>query len=307
MDDVMSRLTLLYIAGIRAPHSVIFTTLIKMPANRAQARSWMFTINNWTPAEREQLERLEVKYIIFGEEVGEEGTPHLQGFITFMRPYRLAPLKKLFPRAHWEQAIAADAANYCGKGENIHLRDNRTQGQRTDLTAVTSCLRQHGLSRVIEEFPEAYIKYSSGLHKMAIAVTRPRTEPPHVVYCWGGTGTGKTRYVVERENDLWISSGSLKWFDGYLDQSAVLFDDIRASHCKFEFLLRVLDRYPLRVPVKGGFVEWRPERIYLTAPCPPEELYNTTGTEDMHQLRRRIHEVKHFNGWPPAPPPPPPG
>lgn len=38
------------------------------------------------------------------KEVGAEGTPHLQGYVTFKGSRRLGGLKKLQSRAHWEPA-----------------------------------------------------------------------------------------------------------------------------------------------------------------------------------------------------------
>lgn len=287
-----------YVARIPslAPES---TTLIKMPRGQNRnkpAKSWVFTHNNWTPAVREQYERLDVNYIIFGEEVGESGTPHLQGYIIFKRAYRLSQLVKMVPGAHWEVAVAVDAGNYCTKGENIYEKDNRRQGKRNDLEAAAELLKAEGLRKVAEQMPEMYIKFGTGMHRLASFLEPGRTEKPHVVYCWGKTGTGKTRYVHEMEDPdkLWISSGSLRWFDGYMGQEAALLDDFRQSHCKFEYLLRVLDRYPMRVEFKGGYTQWVPKRIYITAPCRPEELYGNEGGEDVAQLLRRIDEVLEF-------------
>ena len=35
-------------------------------------------------------------------------------------------------------------------------------------------------------------------------------------------------------------------------------------------MLRLLDRYYLRVPIKGAFTTWKPEIIYISCPRVPE-------------------------------------
>lgn len=55
----------------------------------------------------------------------------------------------------------------------------------------------------------------------------------------------------------------------------------------------------MRVPIKGGFTEWDPERIVITCPrIPQEEFVNhETGAqyEDLNQLIRRITVIKRWN------------
>lgn len=91
------------------------------------SRSWCFTLNNYTEKDIQFLKDLEKTYMCVGKEVGESGTPHLQGYITFNRTYRLPQLKKLMPRAHLEVAKSKDAMNYCMKEGDYIKQDNRRQ------------------------------------------------------------------------------------------------------------------------------------------------------------------------------------
>ena len=92
-------------------------------SKETQCKRWCFTINNptdddmfWEDAEhQEQFSFLAVQY-----EVGEQGTPHYQGFVILKRKNRLTWLKKNFNgRAHWEKTRGSDleAAQYCMKDE----------------------------------------------------------------------------------------------------------------------------------------------------------------------------------------------
>lgn len=64
---------------------------------------------------------------VFAREVGESGTPHLQGYIRFKKPCRLSWWKNTLPRLHVEarRGTEQQAWDYCLKdGDVVH-----TQGQ----------------------------------------------------------------------------------------------------------------------------------------------------------------------------------
>lgn len=91
----------------------------KKPRNRC--RKWVFTLNNWTDKEFDTITQrfkiLHAKYFI-GKEVGELGTPHLQGYVEFANATSFETLGALFNnRAHLEMARgkAMENINYCGK------------------------------------------------------------------------------------------------------------------------------------------------------------------------------------------------
>lgn len=83
---------------------------------------------------------------------------------------------------------------------------------------------------------------------------------PTVIWVYGATGTGKSAlayYICGTER--YRKVGSLDWFDGYVGQKTVTFDDFRAINCKWDLLLNILDHYKVDdLPVKGSFVAWRP-------------------------------------------------
>lgn len=265
-------------------------------------RSWCFTLNNYTEEDEQFIYewREDVSLLVYGREVGESGTPHLQGVVTFKRTFRFGQLKELLPRAHWEHTLDREAAiKYCKKDGDYFEISNNKQGKRTDIATAVETLTREGLSSVVEHHPVTFVKFHNGFKALAAELAQPRQpgEKPYVKWIWGPTGAGKTKWVVDTEDELWISGDDLKWFDGYNRQSAVLLDDFRDDMCPLRYLLRILDRYPLRVPIKGSFVQWIPARIYITSCKPPEKCYESSG-EDIAQLTRRIDEVI-FKGFDP--------
>lgn len=91
-----------------------------------QGNRWCFTVNNWEQKHLDHLEHifksLGYTYII-GEEVGEQGTPHLQGYFE-TGGARIRPIEKLkLPfHPHFEKAKGDKAANvtYCSKEGKVH-------------------------------------------------------------------------------------------------------------------------------------------------------------------------------------------
>lgn len=111
------------------------------------------------------------------------------------------------------------------------------------------------------------------------------------------------RYCEESEGGdiarhIWVSKTNGDWYDGYNGQEAVILDDVRSNSWKFADLLRVTDRYPIEVAIKGGFRCWCPKEIWITAPAKPEDIYKnyTTGEafEGIEQLIRRIDDLREF-------------
>lgn len=281
-----------------------------MGESSGTARIWAFTLNNPTDSDESNLAGLVTaeiaKTILYGREVGESGTPHLQGCVIFENPVRMAGIRKTFEDAsvsscHLSKGKSRKAlVTYCKKDGDwvCHGPDPGIPGQgaRTDLKdAAMELLHHRSMFEFKCKYPHMYVKYHRGFEKLLVKESVARVNPPIVTWIYGPTGTGKTRFVFEEEKreDLWIASVTLQWFDGYDGHPAVLIDDFRASYCPYHHLLRFLDRYPMPVPVKGGFTDWSPIRIYITTVKHPSETYNVD--EDIAQLIRRITNIK-FTG-----------
>lgn len=257
----------------------------------AVSNTWDVTVNNYEDEDIELFRRWseDVSRMTIAKEVGENGTPHLQGRITFKRAYRLTGLKKLAPKYHWEPTKCAQDHLYIQKsGSEIVIdKNNRQQGKRTDLSAAVESLKAGGLKRVAEEHPETYVKFHRGFSALRDQLDEPRDFAPEVHVRWGEPGSGKTRYVYEKHSDVW-DKPSGDWYDGYNGQEVVIFDDFYGC-IKYNEFLKLLDRYPMRVPVKGGFVQWRPRIIYVTSNVPPERWYRNI--EDKRALLRRLTTI----------------
>lgn len=115
-----------------------------------------------------------------------------------------------------------------------------------------------------------------------------------VIVLWGTTGTGKTRFVWDQVQDrtIWCP-GDYQWFDGYMGQDICLFDDYRGEY-PIQTLLKLCDRYPMSVPVKGSFRNWCPKKIYITSNLDPHGWYPDAHHESIRAMLRRfavIHQI----------------
>lgn len=82
-----------------------------MTEQQNKASHWLITINNPNGDDREQVKNLPkwVKRFKYQDEVGENGTLHIQGYIH-TETVRMSAIKKWLPRAHIEICRNKDAA-----------------------------------------------------------------------------------------------------------------------------------------------------------------------------------------------------
>ena len=266
-----------------------------------QAKHWCFTINNYGASTEETLRGLGQQdccvYLVFGREVGQEGTKHLQGYVAFKQRKALGPVKTLLGgTAHLEPAKGspAQASEYCKKDKDFEEYGQvpAGKGHRSDLTDVLESIKRgDSLQRIAEEHPAAALRYGSGILRVRQLFRPKRDKPPELHCFWGRTGTGKTRRVWEfmDPEKLWVHPGH-GWFDGYDDHDAVLFDDFDGGWFKITYLLKLLDRYQFQVPIKGGHTWWAPRHILITANVHPREWYPQAKEEHQRALIRRLNE-----------------
>lgn len=78
------------------------------------------------------------------------------------------------------------------------------------------------------------------------------------------------------------------WWDGYEGQHTVVIDEFY-GWIKYDFFLRLTDRYPLQVETKGGVVQFVSRRIVFTSNAAPDTWY--PGVQDRAPFERRIQHV----------------
>lgn len=143
----------------------------------SQSKFWCFTLNNPTAADEARISVFFssrfVTYGVYGREIGESGTPHLQGYLILNRARRLSYLRNhVSDRAHFEIARGSpqQASDYCKKDgdfvEEGDLPESR-QGRRSDLDDGIDWIKEfvadNGRAPSSPEIaklqPKLYVKY----------------------------------------------------------------------------------------------------------------------------------------------------
>lgn len=138
----------------------------------SRALHWCFTVNNYTDANVDHVSSLvgegggDVTFVIFGKEVGESGTPHLQGFISFKTRKRLQQVQTLFgcnPHLEVSRNVPKSIA-YCEKDSDVYEFGTRPckAGARRDLDAFKEDVKAGmlDLKSIRDTHSEVYAKYT---------------------------------------------------------------------------------------------------------------------------------------------------
>lgn len=237
----------------------------------SQGTRWCFTLNNYTNDDIEHVKNIVHRYIIFGKEVGESGTPHLQGFIIFPSTKRLAAVRRLIPRGHWSLAGGTNeqASVYCKK-------DDLEAYEHGDMPLTPAAQRLNQIERwrdVIraaeqgtakEEYPREFVQYNSTITRLYIP-SLSTLESYSGLWYVGPPGSGKSRAARADFPGLYNKLIN-KWWDGYNEEETVLVDDLSTDHLFMgSFLKNWCDHYPFRAEHKGGSRLIRPKTIVITS------------------------------------------
>lgn len=276
-----------------------------------QARGWCFTWNN--PTHKILFPDglpVGVRFLVYQEERGAEGTAHLQGYIYFSGATRMTQIKNIefktpegasvfpFRGAHLEAAKGSPEQNvaYCTKAETRVAGPwtlgevPKGAGERTDLHRAAEELMRSGDIRAID--PAVFIKYASGCLKLAALAPPPRRDNLKVITIIGTTGIGKSYSVHDLYPDVFVVNmgNSGLWWDGYTGQPAIMFEEFKGQ-VQLQKMLQILDPYPLRLEIKGGLVPARFTIVFITSNTMPKDWYeNKDGRRDaeLKALDRRL-------------------
>lgn len=294
-------------------------------------RNFVFTLHNYTEEDIENLlTKLPKSYIVFAKETcPTTGTPHLQGYCELDCQLTREKIKTLIqnetihidPRfGSQRRAIAyvktpEDVAEWYAKGKRNPTPENlyesgtpKRQGARVDLIIAREWIKS---GRSVDPFDP---DYTLGVQKAYEQIQKyvPHTghySKPRVVWHYGKGGSGKTQraYAISIGNIYKCDLLQYGWLDGYNGEETVLIDDLNVNESNrqqwFELLLKMTDRYPVRMNVKNSSCRYRPQLVIITSQEPPYCIFGQypawqstdpllwAKDEELRQLMRRIDQL----------------
>lgn len=292
-----------------------------MPAD--QASRWCFTINNYTdddikklsdvdlqiPSGRKGTASIKVTYMIFAKEVGEQGTPHLQGYVELKTRTTLARMKKLHETAHWEcsKGSVQDNRDYITKQKDkegyelFEWGNVSIQGKWSGVSEVFQAVDEGKFNRearleMIRTQPKLYQQYRNVINEYETLAAPRRKWKTIVTILFGPGGTGKTKYAMDRGASMCFFSD--KYFDSTdFKNENILIDDVEDNLISRQNMFHILDRYEHKVNIKGSSMNWAPKNVFITTNDPnPHMWYRKYGDSSAWQRRidRWIHVPQPF-------------
>ena len=293
LGDLLPRLPARALVRVVGGQSRAFGAANTLPNATMQrnctVRRFCFTWNNYTELDWvlcSEFIKKYAKYGIIGKEIAPNtGTHHIQGFINLQKPMRFSTIKqRLDSRIHIEKANGSDEQNqeYCKKaGDFFEEGTPQYAGKRNDLDAAISAISTGeitNLQDVAERHAAVFVKYHRGIAALlqALQPVAPRNFKTEVYYLWGPPGTGKSRRALEEATEKCGTSIYYKprglWWDGYNQHTGVIIDDFY-GWIKYDEILKICDRYPYKVQIKGGFQEFTSKYIWITSNVSIDQVY----------------------------------
>lgn len=148
------------------------------------------------------------------------------------------------------------------------------------------------------EFPVEFIRNANGIDRLMNIHAKNRDLKPFVTVLYGMTGSGKSTYAMNYAHKTYgpdeiftydsLSSSGQEWWEGLTDQKFCLIEEMGPGKFNLQRLLRILDRFPVTVPVKGGSRKLKPVEIMITSNFPPSDWFPDVAKDKVAALLRRI-------------------
>lgn len=259
---------------------------------RRQGIFWILTIPEEKYAPPDSLPD-SLSYIKGQLECGESTAyRHWQIVVAWKSKISLNGVKIAFPGCHAELSRSAAANEYVWK-------DTTSLGQRFCYGALPiqrnskrdwEHIWKAAKSGDLDAIP-ADVRTVS--YRTIRAIASDYDKPVGVVkecfVYWGRTGTGKSRRAWDEGGlDAYCKDPRTKFWCGYQGEEHVIIDEFRGG-IDISHLLRWLDRYPVRVEIKGSSRPLMAKKIWITSNIHPRYWYPEVDPETFAALERRLN------------------
>lgn len=289
------------------------------PPTSVKSRSWVLTI--WDNLTLEKLKESKPEYLVYApEKCPTTNRQHFQCYAHYKSQRFESAMRKVYKghdvqvakRTHQEcRDYIKGPYNKNGKVKPINpdaveFGTIPEQGKRNDLRTFHDDIKAGKRGRDLSvDHLEIRAKYPKLEQTLINEEDEQRAIDmfeagfcPEVHVRWGEPGVGKSRYIYDNHQardvyELNLGDGSTKsiWWDGYRGQEVILINDFEGE-MGWKYLLRLLDRYPFRIQIKGSHC-WRLcKYIYITSNDKPEHWYSDKRMEPLMRRLTSVTEVK---------------
>lgn len=271
----------------------------------ARVVNYCFTLNNYSDAEVISIQSIgAVKFIGYGKEVGESGTPHLQGIVCFTHAKTFGAAKKSFPsRVHLEtmRGTVEQAWLYCIKDGDIWSSGVRPRSasevgllNKERFQEFLVCAKANNTTDVDQVM---YVMYYSTFHRIAAAHLKAPDNLDSVCGVWihGKSRAGKSHAVNARHPDAYRKMNN-KWWEAYQGQDVIWMDDIDPDSTSWiaRFLKIWADKWSFLAEIKGSAMMVRPKRFIITSNYTIEQMGFRPA--DLEPILARFIQIEKIKG-----------
>lgn len=264
-------------------------------AQRRQGICWLLTIPHrfFTPYLPPQC-----KYIKGQLERGDGGYLHWQLVVGMCRKSTIRQVKDVFGAECHAELTRSPASN-----DYVWKEDTRVEGtqfeygqpvfrrnEKRDWDFIWERATEGDLMSIpasVRVVSYRTLRAISSEHIQAVGMVR------QVYVFWGTTGTGKSRRAWEEAGErAYGKDPRTKFWDGYQTQDHVVIDEFRGG-IDIAHFLRWVDRYPVRVEIKGSSRPLVATKFWITSNLEPRQWYPEADPLTLDALMRRL-EITHF-------------
>lgn len=205
-----------------------------------------------------------------------------------------------YPEYKAECKSGCTAAKTKGKADATMVFGKPTTELKTDEMHVhvrKRLLSGCPKSALYMEHPSYCARFSKWIDRQHQSFAPQRSWAPLVYWFYGPSATDKSRLANAVCTSTYFKAPDTKWFDGYDQQTVVVFNDFRKSTFTFSYLLDLLDRYAFAVEVKCAVVNMVARCFIFTSSKSHSELWSEIAgqqNENLYQLTRRITKEVRF-------------
>ncbi|WP_164880433.1 replication protein [Clostridium manihotivorum] len=261
-----------------------------------------------------------LEYFCMADEEGS--TFHTHIFVCLTSRVRFSKIKKYFPKAHIEAVKGNVSENIAyikksGKWENdtkhgTSIKDSyeewgeipsNNKGKLRDMEELYQMVLDGWSNSEIIAKNQDYILQIDKLDKLRTIILTERFKGTRrldleVTYCYGVTGSGKTRSVLDEFGDynVYRVTDYSHPFDSYNCQPVIVFDEFRSS-LTIKDMLNYCDIYPLELPARFSNKYACFTKVFIISNWSLEMQYKDLqqiDKESWNAFLRRIKKVKVY-------------